>query len=138
MPKPLRTLFLIADGRRARWVARDHETHAFRTVRELHSSGKTAHAYSGAVFESATGQRHGAREPHEPAHRQAEAFAAELAAELREVKERLVIVAPPRMLASLMDELAQETRSKLADTLPKDLTNVPDHQLGRWLEPLER
>lgn len=137
MTKPLKTCFLIADGRHARWVARDYETGALRTVRELHAHDRAAHAYSGGVVESATGHRHGGREPHEPARRQADAFAAEVAAAIGEVAERLVLVAPPRVLNAIEAELAAAARARLAGTLPKDLTKVPDHELGRWLAPLE-
>lgn len=138
MTKPLRTCFVIADGRHARWVSRDHETGALRTVRELHSHDKAAHAYSGAVFESATGHRHGGREPHEPARREAEAFAAEIAGALHDIAERLVIVAPARVLKAIEAELSAPARARLAGRLAKDLTKVADHDLGKWLAPLER
>lgn len=137
MIKPLRTSFVIADGRHARWVVRDHETGDFRTVRELHSDEKASFAYSGAVFESATGERHGGREPREPSRREAAAFAAKIAAELHDVAGRLVIVAPTRVLKAIEAELAPAAHERLAGTLPKDLTKIADHDLGRWLAPLE-
>lgn len=137
MTKPLRTLFLIADGGCARWVARDNETGDFRTLRERHAHDHAAHAYSGAVFESATGERHGVREPHESARRNAEMFAAEVAARLDGVDERLVIVAPPRMLNAIEAALPAAARKQLAGRLAKDLTKVADHDLARWLVPLE-
>lgn len=138
MTKPLKTCFVIADGRHARWVLRDHETGALHTVHELHAHEKAAHAYSGAVIESATGHRHGGREPHEPARRRAKAFASELAGELGAVRDRLVIVAPARVLKAIEAELPYPARTRLAGRLAKDLTKVPDHDLGRWLAPLER
>jgi len=136
MTRPLRTCFVIADGARARLVARDHDTGDFRTLRDLHAHDKAAHAYSGGVVESATGHRHGMREPHEPARRQAEAFAARVAAELGD-DERLVIVAPARVLNAIEKALPKDVSDRLAGTLAKDLTKVADHDLARWLTPLE-
>ena len=137
MTKPLKTCFLIADGRHARWVARDHETGALRTVREMHAHDKAAHAYAGGVVESATGHRHGGREPHEPARRQADAFAAEVARALADVSERLVLVAPARVLNAIEADLPAPAQARVAGRLAKDLTKVPDHELARWLAPLE-
>lgn len=137
MTKPLRTFFVIADGGHARFVARDPETGDFHTVRELRAGGKAAHAYSGGTVEGATGHRHGTREPHEPARQAAEAFAGEIAAALKDGAERLVVVAPARMLGALRDKLPGGARERLAGELAKDLTKVPDHDLGAWLRPLE-
>ncbi|HEX6859634.1 MAG TPA: host attachment protein [Caulobacteraceae bacterium] len=133
MIKPLKTSYLIADGRHARWVERDHETGDFRTLRELHHRDHGAHAYSGSVFESAGGQRHGVREPHEPARRAAEAFAAEIGAAAGDLADRVVLVAPARMLNEIEDALPPAIRARVAETIAKDLTKVADHDLRRWL-----
>ncbi|HEX6866383.1 MAG TPA: host attachment protein [Caulobacteraceae bacterium] len=137
MPRPLHTRFVIADGARARLVERDHETGDFHTLRELHAHNKAVHGYSGGVVERATGHHHGAREPHEPARRRAQAFAAEIAAAVEKGGERLVIVAPARVLGAIEAALPPQARKQLAGTLAKDLTKVADHDLSRWLTPLE-
>jgi protein required for attachment to host cells len=133
--------FVLADGATARWVARDHETQAFRTVREARFQERPPLAQGGTVHESAAHGRHGLHERSAAADRRREAFAAELAEQLnRQVvraDEILALVAPPRMLNALRARLSAPARSKLAASLSKDLTKVPDGQLGDWLVPLE-
>lgn len=133
MIKPLRTSYLVADGRRARLVERDGETGDFRTLREFHHSERVSHAYSGTVFESVGGQRHGVREPNEPARREAEAFAREIADDMDGLAPRVVLVAPARMLKAIEDALPAEVRARLAGKIAKDLTKVADHDLHQWL-----
>ena len=51
--------------------------------------------------------------------------------------ERLVIVAPARVLEVIRDRLSPPARARLVSTLAKDLTKIPDHELTKWLRPLE-
>ena len=142
-----RALFVLADGGRARFVERDPETRAFRTVREIDGAGPLAEAREArrrnpAVrsVQSATGASHttGVEDP----YRQAKAaFAVAIAdSAVSALKSRdehaLILVAPARILAVLEDAIGDS--APVADTLDRDLTKARDIELERWLAPLER
>lgn len=147
MPRKRRALFVLADGGRARFVERDPETRAFRTVQEIDGAGLLAEVReerrrNPAVrsVQSATGASHttGAEDP----YRQAKAaFAAGVAdAAVRALRRRgehaLILIAPARTLEVLRDAIGDS--APVADTLDRDLTKAPDIELERWLAPLER
>lgn len=142
-----RALFVLADGGRARFVERDPETRAFRTVQEIEGAAALAavreeRRRNPAVrsVQSATGASHttGVEDP----YRQAKAaFAAGVAdAAVRALKRRgehaLILVAPARTLEALRDAIGAS--APVADSLDRDLTKAPDIELERWLAPLER
>jgi protein required for attachment to host cells len=144
MKKP-KLWYVIADGGRARFVARD-ENGAFRTLSsfvstELH---KSAHELGrdrpARVKESASPTRH-AVEPRRDLHEAAKddfirTVAAELAAELKDGNfDELVLVAPPGVIAELKDSLTKPTANLVINELHKDLTKVPDHELTAHLAP---
>lgn len=147
MPGKRRALFVLADGGRARFVERDPETRAFRTVQEIEGGAALAaereeRRRNPAVrsVQSATGASHttGIEDP----YRQVKAaFAAGVAdAAVRALRRRgehaLILVAPARILEVLTDAIG--TAAPIADTLDRDLTKAPDIELERWLAPLER
>ena len=131
--------YVIADGGRARFVARDEEG-AFRTLSsfvstELHkSTHELGRDRPARVKESATPARH-AVEPRRDLHEAAkDAFirtvATELAAQLKDGKfDELVLVAPPGVIAELKDALSKPIAKLVVKELQKDLTKVPDHEL---------
>ena len=131
--------YVIADGGRARFVARDEEG-AFRTLSsfvstELHkSTHELGRDRPARVKESATPARH-AVEPRRDLHEAAKgAFirtvATELAAQLKDGKfDELVLVAPPGVIAELKDALSKPIAKLVVEELQKDLTKVPDHEL---------
>ena len=131
--------YVIADGGRARFVARD-EQGAFRTLSsfvstELHkSTHELGRDRPARVKESATPARH-AVEPRRDLHEAAkDAFirtvATELAAQLKDGKfDELVLVAPPGVIAELKDALSKPIAKLVVEELQKDLTKVPDHEL---------
>ena len=47
--------------------------------------------------------------------------------------DKLVLVAPPRVLTELKEKLSKAMAKLVADGLQKDLTKVPDHELGEHL-----
>ena len=49
--------------------------------------------------------------------------------------EKLVLVAPPRVLTELKEKLSKAMAELAADSLQKDLTKVPDHDLAPHLVP---
>ena len=106
-----RALFVLADGGRARFVERDPETRAFRTVREIDGAGPLAEAREArrrnpAVrsVQSATGASHTTGV--EDSYRQAKAAFAIAVADsaVSALKSRdehaLILVAPARILAA--------------------------------------
>ena len=131
--------YVIADGGRARFVARDEEG-AFRTLSsfvstELHkSTHELGRDRPARVKESATPARH-AVEPRRDLHEAAKddfirTVATELAAQLKDGKfDELVLVAPPGVIAELKDALSNPTAKLVVKELKKDLTKVPDHEL---------
>ena len=135
--------YVIADGGRARFVARDEEG-AFRTLSsfvstELHKSahelGKDRPA---RVKESASPAR-SAIEPRRDLHEAAKedfiaAVAETLASEQKDGKfDELVLVAPPGVIAELKGSLSKPTAQVVVKELHKDLTKVPDHELTSHL-----
>lgn len=142
MPHPDHLLFILADGAHARFVKRNRDTGAFLTVRELDGSHRLknlrrelrAGPPPGRSHESGSPARHGVgREDY--ARQAKEAFVADVAreaAEFADVGGAVVVVAPARLVSALRDELG----AKVAAVLNKDLVKTPDHELGRWLEPV--
>ena len=131
--------YVIADGGRARFVERD-EGEEFRTVSsfvasELH---KRAHDLGldrpPRTKESASPARH-AIEPRRDLHQAAkEDFVKLVAGQLEEEHKRgqfdgLVLIAPPRVLTELKENLSHQMAKLVASDLQKDLTRVPDHDL---------
>jgi protein required for attachment to host cells len=136
----LRVWYVIADGGRARIVERD-EFKAYRTQREVVSSDIHRRSRDletdrpGRVYESAAPGGHGV-EARVDAHR---AVKREFAHELGEILneegadgiDRIVLVAPVRILPEIEAVLDKPVRRKVAARLQKDLTNVPNQDLDR-------
>jgi hypothetical protein len=136
MPE-LATLFVLADGGRARLVQRSRETGAFVTVEELTGDPRPpVHAGPrGRSFQSGSPLRHALNR--EGADRPAkQAFIARVARRAAQVCaakgiRRVWIAAPPRLTGALRERLAVCGLDVVV--LRKDLTKTPDHALGRWL-----
>jgi protein required for attachment to host cells len=137
--KKARIWYVIADGGRARFVARD-ERGAFRTVSSFVSS--ELHAKSSdlgrdrppRVMESATPAR-SAIEPRRDLKEAAKQEFVKLVAEQIDAEhargqfDQLVLVAPPGVLTELKNNLSKTMAELVVDDLQKDLTKVPDHDL---------
>ena len=140
MTKPLRTQFVVVDGARARWIRRSDETRDFVTENEIKAPPRRpSGGPEGVVFDRAGGGRHTVEGRDQS---EKDAFAARVVEALndqaeRGAFERLAIVAPARTLGRLREDLSPVARQKLSRTLAKDLTKVPDHDLAKWLRPLE-
>jgi len=93
----------------------------------------------GRVHESADITRH-SMEPRVDWHRYAkEQFARSVAdaldkAALKKKFDELILVAPPQVLGDLRSALGPHARAMVAGEIAKDLTNLPDHELGAHLE----
>jgi protein required for attachment to host cells len=143
MTKPLRTQFVVLDGARARWIRRSDASRDLVTENEMKAEPYPAPtSREGMVFQSGGPGRHAVEERVGPAERSREAFVERVAEALNAqaeqgAYERLAIVAPSRTLNALTAALSPTARSRLSNTLAKDLTKAPDHELGRWLRPME-
>ena len=131
-----KTLFLIADGGRARYVEKRIGEVVFDTVREIVADNAHDHAgdHSGRSHESASPARHGIEARHPPEALRKQDFLRGIAHELNEAHrrgdfERLVLVAPARPMGQLIDALDRETEASIVTRLRKDLTRVPDGDL---------
>jgi protein required for attachment to host cells len=137
--------YVIADGGRARFVARD-ESGAFRTVvsfvaAELHErSHDLGLDHPPRVKESANAARH-AIEPRRDLHQAAKEDFVKLVAEQLDEEhgrgqfDRLVLVAPARVLTELKEKLSKPIAKIVVSDLQKDLTKIPDHDLTEHLTP---
>lgn len=142
MVKAKKILFVLADGGRARFVAKvpasgDYATletldHA-EALRDARAAARGAPA--GRSFESAGPGRHVVGK--EDASKETKlAFMGEVAARAKVLAheggyESLFLAAPTTLLGVFRDELDGEA---VAGSLGKDLTKIPDHDLGRWLD----
>jgi protein required for attachment to host cells len=143
--KKAKIWYVIADGGRARFVARD-ENGAFRTVTsfvaaELHKrSSDLGRDRPARVRESATPGR-SAIEPRRDLHEAAKEDFIKLVAEQLEAEHKrgqfdgLVLVAPPGVLTELKQALSKPIAKLAVHDLQKDLTKVLDYDLTEHLTP---
>ena len=139
------TWILIADGAKARVVAQDKESRRFRPAFEEAHFGTTAQSKEiasdrpGRAF-SSVGEGRSAMEPTTDPQRHAEfSFARDLAERLtkaanRNQFDRLILVAAPKTLGDLRRLLPDTVRDRVQVEIDKDLTNVPDNDLGKHLD----
>jgi len=141
--KKTKLWYVIADGGRARFVARD-DRGAFRTVASFVSTELHARASDlgrdrpGRVMESAAPGR-SAVEPRRDLKEAAKEDFVRLVAEQLDGEhgrgqfDELVLVAPPGVLTELKNALSKPIAKLVASDLQKDLTKVPDHDLAGHL-----
>jgi protein required for attachment to host cells len=132
--------YLVADGARARLMKR-HGDGRFSTFANFSSDPLTGTRKDtrGRVFGPTGRVRSAIEEPDaDPGRRR---FATELAEAVEgfvvsgEV-DRLVLVAPPRMLADIRSALSGRAARTVAGQLPKDLTKLPEGLLREALDEL--
>jgi protein required for attachment to host cells len=145
MPKTKKVWFVVADGARARILAKRAELPGFDTLDEFHSddarkfSRELTSDKPGRGQESAQTGRRSGMEPTSDAHaKEKRVFARFVAGELNRAGQakrfdELVLIAPTRALADIRDALDTQTKAKLAHEVAKDLTNMPQDQLAEHL-----
>jgi len=92
----------------------------------------------GRTFDSMGEGRHAKAPPTDPQRYEKKRFAHTLAERLetavtRNDVERLVIAAPPQLLGDLRAAMASVLAAAVAGEVQKDLTNLPPHELERYL-----
>ena len=139
------TWILIADGAKARVMAQDKDSRSFRPAFEEAHFGTTAQSKDiasdrpGRAFSSA-GEGRSAMEPTTDPQRYAEfSFARELSDRLAKAAGRnefdtLILVAAPQTLGDLRQLLPANVRDRIKVEIDKNLTNVPDRDLGKHLD----
>jgi protein required for attachment to host cells len=130
---------LVADGARARVILR-HADGRFSDIARLEAvPRRRTKDTRGRVFASVGPVRAAVPEPDRDADRRA--FAAELALALggladRKAFDRLILVAPARMLSALRQDLRPDIRARIAGQLAKDLTKHHELDLQHVLDRL--
>jgi protein required for attachment to host cells len=152
MAKHENILLLVADGEHARFV-RFVADKGLQTERSLSSDAAHKRAADlgtdrpGASCHSDSTARH-ALAPRQDLHAQEKRyFAHALARELNALchegsADKLVIVAPERVLQDVRSALDQDATKRVAGLLTKDLVKTPDGELlphvRQWLPPVRR
>ena len=145
--KAKRTWILIADGARARIVARRGKASEFPTVDGMvfeqarHRSGEVMADRPGRSFESAGPMRHGFDPSSDIADVEEDAFAGTLIKVLEKQQrakafDALVLIAPASMLGHLRKRVGSTLKPSIEREIAKDLTHVPFDALDSHLVTL--
>jgi protein required for attachment to host cells len=137
------TWLVVADAGGARWFEVEPNGVIDRTPHttleaDPAPSREIASDRPGRTFDSAGQGRHAKEEPTDPHRYEKQRFAHTLAERLeaavdRNRVERLVIVAPPRLLGDLRAAMSGSLRRAVASEVDKDLAMMPPHELQRCL-----
>lgn len=133
-------IYVVADGERARLYRRREERPGYDMIEEIASpvAGKPSRALlterPGRSFDSMGGQRHAMEPRTNPKTDAKHAFMRDIAKQLGGMVKKggaaeLVLVAPPRMLATLRDSLDARSGKAVRATLGKDLSKLPAREL---------
>ena len=150
MAKRNLTWFVLADGSRARFLAKRPDISGYDVVAEYESaeahlpSHELGADHPGRTHESVGSSRH-TIEPREDMHQARKtAFARDVAAHLNDANrgglfDFLVVFAAPHTLGELRVALDAETQKRIIGEVAKDLTKVPPAELplhlARWALP---
>lgn len=133
--KPVRTCIVIADGSRARFLMNDGPGKGLRPGlheemhQELPPNRDIVTDKPGRSADPGGASRHGFAPKVDWHAFEKERFAHEVARLLDQGRmqgayDRLILVAPPKTLGSLREELAKATRQLVSGELDKDLTHL--------------
>ncbi|WP_170920888.1 host attachment protein [Enhydrobacter aerosaccus] len=135
-PLRKRTLIVVADGARARFLEPSEDNRKLMPASQLDMISPTSRRKTrdivtdrpGRSFASARGGvRHAYEPPHDPHKMEKHEFTATLAQTLEDMCgrgefDRLILVAPSRSLGELRELLSTQVRRMVAHEVPKDLT----------------
>lgn len=143
--KPVRTWILLADGAQARVYENLGPGKGLQHVSGYDLSQERLQSQDivtdrpGRSFSSSGPGRSAMEPPTDPAEKREDDFTRKLAdilasAEQKKTFDRLIIIAAPTALGSLRAHLNSHVRTKVIAELPKDLTGVPEKDLGKHLD----
>jgi protein required for attachment to host cells len=135
-----RRWFVVVDGGTARFMATSKDRSGLEVLRqvvapEIHlKTHDLVSDRAGRDFESGSPTRHGIVAKHDPHEMAKQRFVAEVAGLLREENEagrfdELVLIVTRAQAATLRDALDPATRARVLETVTKDLTKEPLHEL---------
>jgi len=144
MPRHRLTWIIIADGARARILAR-RERGSFEAISAWESaeaqrpSRELVSDRPGRAQESATTARHALDQRHDPHEERKMEFVRDLAQRINRAAaenrfDDFVLFAPPRCLGVLREALEETARAKLRASAAKDLTKLPPGELAAHVE----
>jgi protein required for attachment to host cells len=142
MRQPDKMLIVIFDGEHARYVrpAQDHVLHTERRFDSAAAHKRASDLRSdrpGESFHSDSVAHHAIAPQHDPHQLEKDNFARFIAEDVNAMPpqdfETLVIAAPSASLSVILDKLSGMVKTKLVGTVAKDLTKMPDDELGSHL-----
>ncbi|MBI1182482.1 MAG: host attachment protein [Alphaproteobacteria bacterium] len=146
--KKVKSWVAIADGAKARIYSNYGPRLRLKLESELdsesarHATHELVSDREGRSFSSASPRRAGMEAPTDPQTVEKQKFIKELADYLDAAAQRgrfeeLFLVAAPRTLGELRKRLNGHAGGLVKAELDKDLTNIPEPELAKHLEPLE-
>lgn len=142
--KPVRTCILVADGAHARVYLNQGPGHGLKEIqefadsRDIRESRDIASDQLGRSFDSGGEGRHAMEPPTDPKRHEIKEFHREVADGIVSAFkanrfDRLVLVAPPRTLGNLRNEIESEPSLKIHAEINKDLVKSPRDDLLKYL-----
>ena len=142
--KRITTWILVADAAQGRLFRNDGPGRGIALVSDAVLRGRNLPGREimsdrpGRTFDSVGQGRHAMVPRTDPREVEKQRFAHQLAAMLddglkRGSFDRLVLVAPPKALGQLRDELSKSVRARVSAELAKDLTHLPAQELRKHL-----
>ena len=147
------TWVVLADGARARIIAQDgpgaeltsiyeeEDVKAKLPGREIEADRPGRTFDSGGRGDAAAQGRHAYEPPTDPRRKEQAQFIGAVAEVLENAAhegsfERLVLIAPPKALGDLRASLSKNVTRMVSAEIPKDLVNVPIHDLPERLQDM--
>ncbi len=148
-PKRKKTWILVADGARARIFTNEGSNGKLAPVREFEwpparkPTRELGVEKPGRTFESADATRHAMEPRVDWQEYEKQRFTRRIARLIeragdRQRFDRLILVAPPKVLGEFRNALDKTTRARVSAEIPKDLTRLAPHELPRHLEEVVR
>ena len=145
---PKNTWVVVADGMRARILRREAAGHfAPATDQDFYDADAHGHsrdlksAAPGRAFDTGSGAHHAMQPRHDPHALEKERFVQHIAsvvndAAARSAFDRLILVAPPRVLGVLRAALDERARARILGEVHKDLVRAPLDQLAAHIKDI--
>ena len=138
-------LVVVADAVLARLYARDRRTAPLRELKTLeHPQGRAKERdltsdVSGDTFDSHGFGRHSVEADYSAKRHELEQFAKDISAAVEDLRtagafDDLMLVAPPRMLGVIRDQLSSNARQTVTTELAKRLTDASPEDVARALQ----